>query len=91
MELIMEDLKQITNAANLTQYFVYALSYKGLQNPITNKIYPHEFETWEDFRKIKATLKKQSSSLARKLYKEQEFKKQQIEMNFVTHNEELNA
>ena len=91
MELIKENLVKVKNQANLIQFFVYSLIYKDLDEPITNKIYPHEFNSWNDFNTLKTKLRKESSSLAQKLYREQQFKKQQLELNLDEYTEDLNA
>ena len=72
---------KVTNAAGLVQYFIYYLYYVDLENPVTFKIYPHEFNDWNDFEKMKVKLKKDGHSLAQKLYREQEFNKSQLELN----------
>lgn len=79
MNKIKENILEVKNSAGLTQYFVLYLYYKNLEHPVTFKIYPHEFDSWDDLEEKKKTLRSQGHSLAHKLYKENEFKKRQLD------------
>lgn len=82
MEQIEEKVVKVKNAVDLLQYLIIYFYYKELDNPITYKVYPHEFDTWEEFDKQKEKLKSDSISLAKKLFNEQDFKKRQLDLGF---------